>query len=240
MNRALYLPALCLPFELPPIIMKPGIIQEGPGMATEQRDDAGRTIIEEMRQIIAFAEEATGLSSRWNGGLLILEDDMGAAQMAQMLSRVPYLAEKEWSCSITVVGSTLQDDQRRRTLLHECLHSVSVGLTQESYDRFAPWEEAVVEGLQRLYRPLLFQQLGLDVSESRFTALEAIWPYNSAMEALNRIAAERPEAPIRDFLEAMLRTPLPGRPAFAFEWGRQAADFAHFKRVYAAASGLLR
>ena len=61
-------------------------------MATEQPGGAGRTIIEEMRQIIAFAEEATGLSSRWNGGLLILEDDMGAAQMAQMLSRVPYLA----------------------------------------------------------------------------------------------------------------------------------------------------
>ena len=110
---------------------------------------------------------------------------------------------------------------------------------RDSYDRFAPWEEAVAESLQRLYRPLLFQQLGLDVPDSRFMALEAIWPYNRALEALGRIAAERPEVQVREFLEEMLRMPLPDRPAFAFEWGRQAADFAHFKRV-CAASGLLR
>jgi len=120
------------------------------------------------------------------------------------------------------------------------LHSVSVGLTEPEYQRLRLWEEAVVESLQRLYRPLLFQQLGLDVPESRFTVLEALWPYNHAMAALGRIAAERPEVPVRELLEAMLRTPLPDRPAFTFEWGRQAADFNHFKRVYAAASGLLR
>jgi len=68
--------------------------------------------------------------------------------------------------------------------------------------------------------------------------VEAAWPYNRAMEALARIAAERPEVPAREFLEQMLRTPLPDRPAFA--WGRQATDFGHFKRVYAAASGILR
>ena len=183
-----------------------------------------------MRQIIAFVEEATGLPSRWNGGLLILEDGTDEVRTAQMLARVPYLAKKERSCSITVVESILQDDQRWRTLLHEGLHSVSVGLMRDSYDRFAPWEEAVAESLQRLYRPPLFQQLGMDVPDSRFMALEAIWPYNRAMEALGRIAAERPEVQVREFLEEMLRTPLPDRPASAFEWGRQAADFAHFKR----------
>ena len=106
-----------------------------------------------MRQIIAFVEEATGLPSRWNGGLLILEDGTDEARTAQMLARVPYLAKKERSCSITVVESILQDDQRWQTLLHEGLHSVSVGLMRDSYDRFAPWEEAVAESLQRLYRP---------------------------------------------------------------------------------------
>lgn len=142
--------------------------------------------------------------------------------------------------NITALESVVQDDQRWRTLLHEGLHSVSVGLTEPEYQRLRLWEEAVVESLQRLYRPLLFRQLELDVPESRFTALEAVWPYNHAMAAVRRIAAERPEVPVRDFLEAMLRTPLPNRPAFAFEWGRQAADFDRFKRVYAAASGLLR
>ncbi len=201
---------------------------------------AGRTIIEEVRQIIAFVEEVTGLPSRWNGGLLILEDGTGEAQTAQMLSRVSYLAKKEWICGITVMGSVLQDDQRWRTLLHEGLHSVSVGLTEPRYQQMRLWEEAVVESLQRLYRPRLFARLALDVPESGFAALEATWPYNHALEALAQIAAERPEVPIRDFLEGMLRTPLPDRPAFVFAWGRQAADFDHFKRVYAAASGILR
>lgn len=46
--------------------------------------------------------------------------------------------------------------------------------------------------------------------------------------------------PTQGFLEGMLRTPLPDRPAYTFDWGRQAADFAKFKRAYAAASGMLR
>ena len=200
----------------------------------------GRTNVEEVRQIIAFVEEQTGLPSRWNGGLLVLTDGTGAARTAQMLARVPYLAKKEWSCSITVVESVLQDDQRWRTLLHEALHSVSVGLTEPDYQRFAPWEEAVVEGLQRLYRPHLFQRMGLNVDEKQFQAHEATWRYERALGAISQIAAERPEVLLRDFLEGLLRTPLPDRPAFAFAWGRQATDFDHFKRVHAAASGLLR
>ena len=209
--------------------------EEGSGRA-----GAGRTISEEVRQIIAFVEEVTGLPSRWNGGLLILTDGTGEARTAQLLARVPYLAKKEWSCAITVVESVLQDDQRWRTLLHEGLHSVSVGLTEPEYQRLRLWEEAVVESLQRLYRPLLFQRLGLDVDESAFQPFESVWRHNRALAALGQIAAERPDVPLRDFLEAMLRTPLPKRPAFAFAWGRQAADFDHFKRVYAAASSLLR
>lgn len=58
---------------------------------------AGCTIIKEVRQIIAFVEEVTGLPSRWNGSLLILEDGTGEARTAQMLSRIPSLAKKEWT-----------------------------------------------------------------------------------------------------------------------------------------------
>ena len=209
-------------------------------MAVTESSSAGRTIIAELRQITAFVEAATGLPSRWNGGLRILADGTDEAWAAQALPRVSYRAKKEWDCSITVAESVLQDDQRWRTLLHEILHSVSAGLTEPMYQQYAPWEEAVVESLQRLYRPLLFQQLGLDFEEEPSQALEATWRYGRAVEAVGKIAAERPEVPVRNFLEAMLRTPLPERPAFAFEWGRQSADFDHFKRVYAAASSLLR
>lgn len=188
----------------------------------------------EVRQIVAFIEETTGLRSRWNGGVRVVDSDTAA-----LLSPVPFLAKKDWGCGITLLETTTGAG-RWRSLLHEALHSVSVGLTEPDYRRLRLWEEAVVETLQRMYRPALLRHLGLDIAESRFAIVEATWPYNRAMEALGRIAAERPEVPAREFLEQILRTPLPDRPAFAFAWGRQAADFAQFKRVYAAASGILR
>ena len=185
---------------------------------TERSGAGGGTIMEELRQIIAFVEAATGLPSRWNGGLLILAEGTDEAWAAQALPRVSYLAKKEWNCSITVVESVLQDNRRWRTLLHESLHSVSVGLTEPDYQRFRLWEEAVVESLQRLYRPLLLQSLGLNLEEEQFQALETAWRYNSALNALGQIAAERPEVPFQDLLEALLRTPLSERSRLAFDW----------------------
>ena len=188
----------------------------------------------EVQQIVAFVEGMTGLRSRWNGTVRVMDTTTAA-----LLSPVPFLAKKEWGCGITLL-ETATGDGRWRSLLHEALHSVSVGLIEPDYQRLRLWEEAVVETLQRMYRPVLLRHLGLDVPENRFASVEAIWPYNRAMEALARIAAERPDVPTREFLEQMLRVPLPDRPAFAFAWGRQAPDFDHFKRVYAAASGILR
>lgn len=126
-------------------------------MADTESLGASGTIVEELRQIIAFVEVATGLPSRWNGSLLVLAEGTDEAWTAQALPRVSSLAKKEWNCSITVAESVLQDNRRWRTLLHESLHSVSVDLTEPECQRFALWEEAVVESLQRLYRPLLFQ-----------------------------------------------------------------------------------
>ena len=209
-------------------------------MTTTDDSNAGRTIIEEVRRIVAFVEETTGLSSRWNGGLLILADGTDEAWAAQAMPRVSYRAKKEWSCSITVMESIVEDDQRWRTLLHECLHSVSIGLTEPSYQRLRLWEEPIVESLQRIYRPLLFQHLNLVADERQFQPLEATWLYNQAIDALKQVAAQRPEVPFRQLLEEMLRIPLPDRPAFLFNWGRGTADFERFKRVYAAASSVLR
>lgn len=188
----------------------------------------------EVRQVVAFVEETTGLRSRWNGSVRMV--DVGTAAL---MSAIPFLARKDWSCGITLLETTT-GDSRWRSLLHEVLHSVSVGMTEPDYRRLRLWEEGTVEALQRMYRPALLRHLGLDIVESRFTVVEAAWPYNHAMEALGRIAAERPEVSAREFLEQMLRTPPPDRPAFAFAWGRPAADFAHFKRAYAVASGILR
>lgn len=194
-----------------------------------------KQVEDETRRLVLLVEESTGLRSRWNGTVRIID-----SATAALTSQTPFFAKKEWSCGITVVETTLNNEGRWRSLLHEALHSVSVGLTKDSYDLFAPWEEAIVETLQRAYRPPLFRRLGLRVAESQFRDVELNWRYNQAVDALAQIAAERPSVPLREFAEELLRTPLLDRPAYAFNWGRQAADFAKFKRVYAAASGLLR
>jgi len=197
--------------------------------------EAGRDLEDKVRQTVAFIEATTGLRSRWNGTVRVVD-----ATTASLLSPTPFFAKKEWGCGITLLETTLGNDGLWRSLLHEALHSVSVGLTEQSYQQFAPWEEAVVEGLQRILRPEFSLHLGIVLDESRLEGVEAIWRYNSAVEAVQRIARERPEMSLQEFLEQMLGTRLPDRPAFAFEWGRQCADFQRFKRVYAAASGNLR
>ncbi len=204
-------------------------------MQSQAQTQAQSLVEDETRRLVALVEETTGLQSRWNGTVRVID-----AATAALTSQTPFFAKKEWSCGITVVDTTLGSDGRWRSLLHEALHSVSVGLTQDTYDRFAPWEEAIIETLQRAYRPLLLQRLGLVVPEGRFLAVEEKWRYNQAIAALAQIAAARPEIPVIKFAEELLRTPLPDRPAYAFVWGRQAADFARFKRIYAAASGFLR
>ena len=190
---------------------------------------------DETRRLVVLVEEITGLRSRWNGTVRIID-----TATAALTSQTPFLAKKEWSCGMTVVDTTLNSEGRWRSLLHEALHSVSVGLTEPDYRRFRGWEEAVVETLQRMYRPEVFRRLGLNILETRFLTIEENWRYNRAVDALAAIAAERPEVPLRGFLEELLRMPLPDRPGYVFEWGRQAGDFAQFRRVYAAASGLLR
>ena len=190
---------------------------------------------DEVREVVTFVEEMTGLRSRWNGTVQVMD-----AATAALSAPSPFLAKKEWGCGITLLETTVNHDGRWRSLLHEALHSVSVGLTEPGYQRLRLWEESVVEILQRMYRPAMLRHLNLDISESWFASIEAAWPYNHALDALSRIAAERPEVSLREFAEEMLRIPLLNRPAFVFDWGRQTADFARFKRVYAAASGLLR
>lgn len=191
-------------------------------------------ITEEIGRVVAEVERMTGLHSRWNGGVTVLDD-----RTAAMFSPEPYSAKKEWICSITVVTSVARAEGRWRTLIHEALHSVSVGLTPQSFLLFPYWEEAVVESLQRLYRPSILKRLGLALTEEVFAATEAEWRYAAPVNALRRIMAELPGLTEREFLERLLRVPLASRKATVFGWGRGAEDFQRFLRVYAEASGHL-
>lgn len=202
-----------------------------------QRTITEGTITEAIGRVVAEVEQLTGLRSRWNGSVITL----GAATAA-VLAREPFFARKDWSCAITVLDPVTTVPGRWRTLIHEALHSVSAGLTAQSYTQFSLWEEAVVENLQRLYRPAILRSLGVDAPEALFQAEEGNWRFNTALEAMLQIGAALAETGMSqtEFLERLLRTPLADRKATALLWGRQTADFARFKRVYAEASGHLR
>ena len=137
---------------------------------------------------------------------------------------------------------TLADDALRwRVLIHEALHSVSVGMNAQGYGAYLGWEEATVETLQRQLRPEVLTRLGVTIAEATFVSVEASWLYEGCVRALRQIAAEFIAVLETDFFKTSLKAPLRERKANVFAWGkRTASDFEAFKRIYAAASGLLK
>ncbi|HZP80311.1 MAG TPA: hypothetical protein VFB21_01615 [Chthonomonadaceae bacterium] len=191
---------------------------------------------DEVRQIVAAVEEITGLPSRWSGRLNVV-----SSQEADLQANRPFSAKKEWNCHISIVDVLVNKDERWRSLIHEALHSVSVGHQEQDYRQFRGWEEGVVEWLQRRYRPDILNRLGLSIPEETFARAEATWLFNPAIEALQRIAAQLPMASELAFFETLLKTPLKDRLAFVQAWGmREAQDPKQFMRVLAASSGVLR
>jgi len=193
-------------------------------------------IRQEVQAVVTAVENRTGLRSRWNGQLNVVDQ-----ATADFLSHQRFNAKKEWSCGITVVEGITEDDRRWRTLIHEALHSVSVGLTESDYSRYRGWEEGIVEWLQRCYRPDVLRSLHVRISEAFFVELEKDWLYEPYIDALERIAGQIAEVPAQMFFEKLLQTPLKERAAFVLSWGlKEAVDAAKFKRVFAEASGKLR
>jgi hypothetical protein len=181
-------------------------------------------------------EEITGLQSRWNGIVHVVD-----SLSAEMLGGRPFNAKKEWSCSISVIDAIASQDIRWRSLIHEVLHSVSVGNRESSYREFRGWEEGVVEWLQRCYRPDILHRSGVSVPAAIFSEAETRWIYAPAIEALRRLAAQLQDVSELEFFETLLKTPLQDRLSFVQLWGRRGSgDPAEFLRVFTEASGILR
>lgn len=193
-------------------------------------------ITKEVQQVVAEIEAFTGLKSRWNGEVHVVDPTE-----SDLLVRQSFLAKKEWRCSILVTDRIANSDLRWRSLIHEALHSVSAGMTEQDYTAFRGWEEGVVEALQREYRPGILRRLNLSIGEEIFTRWEAAWVYQDYIIALERIAAEFPNVTRISFLEALLKTPLKDRMAYTLAWGlRELPDRERFRHIFAEASGVLR
>src|SRR5262245_59097958 len=131
-------------------------------------DDIAQRLEKEVQDIVAVVEELTGLKSRWSGEVLL------ADRSDQMFERRPFLAKKEWSCHLKIADFVAQQDWRWRTLIHEALHSISVGIRYQDYETLTGWEEGVVEWLQRCYRPEILRRLNIHVPEAVLQPLSRI------------------------------------------------------------------
>ncbi len=197
-------------------------------------EDPQDRITEEIRQVVALVEEMTGLRSRWNGSVTVWE-----ARLAGTMGRRPFIAKKTWDCGITVVDALLDDNQRWRTLIHEALHSVSVGMNEADYGRFLGWEEGVVEWLQRHWRRQILFALDVNMPEDWFAATERIWPLNGYLDALETLQAGCGQEP-EFFYRTLIRTPLAQRLTVVQAWGKGSGAVSDYLALFARTIGKLR
>lgn len=197
-------------------------------------EEPQETITQEIRRVVAEVEALTGLRSRWNGSVTVWE-----ASLAATLGVKPFLAKKTWDCGMAVVDALLGDSQRWRSLIHEALHSVSVGMNEVDYRRFTGWEEGVVEWLQRRWRRQVLLAIGLDLPEEDFAATERNWALNGYLEALETLQAGCGLEADR-FYMTLIHTPLGQRLALVQAWGRSRGARADYFVLFARTIGKLR
>jgi hypothetical protein len=133
---------------------------------------------------------------------------------------VDYKGLKSFTCTIKINVALIGQDLRWRTLIHEGLHSVSVGLSQTDYQQFRGWEEGVVEQLQRLLRPQILAELNVAIREEIFSQDEGKNRFNIYMDALEslRQSVEEGHDP-QTFYLWLLTVPLRERPTAVLKRG---------------------
>ena len=196
--------------------------------------EAGEQVRDEFERVVSAVEEMTGLKSRWNGEVRVIQPQ------EQLFAPRLFTARKDWDCGLTVIYGLGANDTRWRVFIHEALHSVSVGLNNQDSGAHRGWEEGPVEMMQRRLRPDVLARLGRTSAEATSAHMEMGWPYEPYVIALRSLVAEFMDVEEGDFLRTLLGIPLRERKTYVFAWGRRdAADFDRFRRVYAAASGVL-
>ncbi len=152
---------------------------------------------QEMARIVSVVEELTGLPSRWSGRV-------------ELVPNPTYKGAKSFSCLISLDVALADQDERWTTLIHEVLHSVSVGFGREDYEQGPGWEEGVVEQMQRLLRPQVLARLSVSIPQRVLNEADASHPYNSYLVALENIreALQTEKFP---FYLRLLQTPIKGR-----------------------------
>ena len=191
-------------------------------------DELETQVRDELAAIADVLEEMLGRRSRWNGEL--------------ELSYEPFFRGKmSWRGGILLRADLARAEPRWRTLLHELLHTFSIGLNPEAYTNLRGWEEGTVEQLQRLIRPTVLARLGLNIPEETFAVVEADHPYNLFILALEQIRNPL-DLHERNFYEQLLDIPLLERPGYIMSIGIKSPiiEPAEFRRIFAVSFTALR
>lgn len=184
---------------------------------------------QELSGIIAELTALTGLPSRWSGRV-------------ELVPNAEFKGQKRPICDIRIDAALAAKDERWSTLIHEALHSISAGYNSNDFRDFRGWEEGVVEQLQRLFRPMIFTRLGVDLAAEIFYPAEEAHPFNryiAAIEALRLSLLKN--APFgrtqQEFYLDLLAVPIRERPdsiihiAFAMEQPQRGLFLSTFSRA---------
>ena len=137
-------------------------------------DEREAQVRAELQGILVILEELTGLPSRWSGRV-------------ELVPGADFKGKKRFTCDIQIDAALAEQDVRWSTLIHEALHSLSVGYIRDDYQDFQGWEEGAVEQLQRFYRGRVLARLGATIGPETFRRIDAEHSYNGFIEALETL-----------------------------------------------------
>lgn len=163
-----------------------GVLNVIPSEDAKRLTDLANSLMPEL-------ERELGLSSYWSGTLRIesLRNAYGV---------------KHWSCDIGIDRAAIQagENTERSVLLHELLHSYSIGAGDKAaYAAARGLEEGVVEKMQRLLNSRVYGNLGIQ-------SIPETYAYNRYIDALEDIRRLSGQAEM-DFYRMMIRTKLADR-----------------------------
>lgn len=162
-------------------------------------DEAEAKVQQELFGIAGVLSELTGLTSRWSGEVELSQD-------ARAFGRKPF------SCRIVLAERLAEQPVRWRTLIHEALHSFSVGYNLQDYQTWRGWEEGVVEQLQRLFRPAVLTRLYVTIDAAVFGEAEVDYLFNKHIKALEQLRGATGAGEAQDFYLDLLATEIKDRP----------------------------
>jgi hypothetical protein len=183
-----------------------------------QGSDKEVQIRAELEQIMPLVSALTGLPTRWSGRV-------------ELVDTTEFKGKKRFTCDIQIAADLAGQDVRWTTLIHESLHCHSAGYNGNDYRDFRGWEEGVVEQLQRLFRPQILTEIGINVSvlEGDFDVADSQHPFNDRVQALESIRLSL-MVPNLEFYRLLLTIPIAERSA---EVLRQVQNLPTSRRIHA-------